>query len=66
MFRGFSKNLKRGLNLKKIGYCGRIVAEWLKMLGRWWEGGGGRESGLASIKEKIKFCGEELQAWGSS
>ena len=33
------------------------------MLGRWWEGG---ESGLASIKEKIKFCGEELQAWGSS
>ena len=29
-------------------------------------GGGGGEPGLASIKEKIKFCGEELQAWGSS
>ena len=38
--------------------------KWLKMLGIWWEGGG--EPGLASIKEKIKFCGEELQAWGSS
>ena len=29
-------------------------------------GWGGGESGLASIKEKIKFCGDELQAWGSS
>ena len=28
--------------------------------------GGGGESGLASFKEKIKFCGDELQAWGSS
>ena len=37
--------------------------KWLKMLAIWWVGG---ESGLASIKEKIKFCGEELQAWGSS
>ena len=27
---------------------------------------GGGESDLASIREKIKFCGEELQAWGSS
>ncbi|KAL0006567.1 hypothetical protein SO802_008069 [Lithocarpus litseifolius] len=27
---------------------------------------GGAELGLASIKEKIKFCGEELKAWGSS
>ena len=25
-----------------------------------WELVGGGESGLASIKEKIKFCGEEL------
>ena len=31
-----------------------------------WEMAGGRESGLASIKEKIKYCGEELQAQGSS
>ena len=38
---------------------------WLRMLGKWWFGGGG-ESGLASIKEKIKFCCDELQAWGSS
>ena len=65
MFIGSSKNSKRGLNLKKLGYYGRIVVKWLRMLGIWWEGGGG-EPGLASIKEKIKFCGEELQAWGSS
>ena len=31
-----------------------------------WDMGGEREEGLALIKEKIKFCGEELQAWGSS
>ena len=31
-----------------------------------WNMVGGGESGLALIKEKIKFCGEEMQAWGSS
>ena len=31
-----------------------------------WDMLGGGEAGLASIKEKIKFYGEELQAWGSS
>ena len=41
MFIGSSKNSKRGLNLKKLGYYGRIVVKWLRMLGIWWEGGEG-------------------------
>ncbi|KAK9988414.1 hypothetical protein SO802_028653 [Lithocarpus litseifolius] len=39
--------------------CGDVVKEA-------WEMVGGGDSGLASIKEKIKFCGEKLKTWGSS
>ena len=39
--------------------CGVVVKDA-------WDIGGGGELGLALIKEKIKFCGEELQAWGCS
>ncbi|KAL0010846.1 hypothetical protein SO802_005954 [Lithocarpus litseifolius] len=39
--------------------CGDVVKEA-------WELVGGADSGLASIKEKIKFCGEKLKTWGSS
>ncbi|KAL0004681.1 hypothetical protein SO802_012242 [Lithocarpus litseifolius] len=39
--------------------CGDVVKDAWDMAGR-------GELGLASIKEKIKFCGAELKAWGSS
>ena len=29
-----------------------------------WNRVGVEETGLGSIKEKIKFCGDELLAWG--
>ena len=65
MFRGISKNLKKGFEFEEAWLlwedCGAVVKDAWEMVV---EGGG--ESGLASIKEKIKFCGDELQAWGSS
>ena len=65
MFRGISKNLKKGFEFEEAWLlwedCGAGVKDAWEMVV-----GGGGESGLASIKEKIKFCGDELQAWGSS
>ena len=65
MFRGIGKNLKKGFEFEEAWLlwedCGAVVKDAWEMVV---EGGG--ELGLASIKEKIKFCGDELQAWGSS
>ena len=59
----FQQKFKKGFKFKEAGLlwedCGEVVKDACDMVG-------GGESGLASIKEKIKFCGEELQAWGSS
>ena len=65
MFRGISRNLKKGFKFEEAWLlwedCGAVVKDAWEMVV-----GGGGESGVASIKEKIKFCGDELQAWGSS
>ena len=59
----FQQKFKKGFKFEEAWLlwedCGEVVKDA-------WDMVGGGEPGLASIKEKIKFCGEELQAWGSS
>nr|XP_023871124.1 uncharacterized protein LOC111983700 [Quercus suber]XP_023871125.1 uncharacterized protein LOC111983701 [Quercus suber] len=59
----FQHKFKKGFKFEEAWLmwedCGEVVKDA-------WDMVGGGELGLASIKEKIKFCGEKLQAWGSS
>ena len=55
MFRGISRNLKKGFKFEEDWLlwedCGAVVKDA-------WDMVGGGESSLASMKEKIRFCGE--------
>ena len=55
----FQQKFKKGFKFEETWLpwedCGVVVKDAWDMMG-------GGELGLASIKEKIKFCGEELQA----